>query len=633
MNLYTCVIDQATCTEVFHSFNGTLCPSNGLYHMTYHICLHTFHNLKQEDFQFRESETELSSICGVFGVSICVCSYGEMAEASISEDHFMCSVCLDLLKDPVTVPCGHTYCMRCITDCWNQEDQTRIYSCPQCRQTFCPRPVLGKNVMFAEMMEKLKKTKVKCAVSDQCSSGAGDVECDVCTGRKHKAIKSCLLCLNSYCQTHLEQHENLFRGQRHNLIDATAPLHDMICPQHDKILEIYCRTDHKLICMLCMMAEHKNHETVLAAEEGTHKKRHLKETKRKLKKRIQKRQKDIQELRDVVESHKRCAQTAVEDCEMMFTELISSIERRRSEVTQLIRDQETAAVSSAEGLLERLKQEIDDLRRRDAELEKLLHTQHHIHLLQSLSSLSAPHGSTDSLSSITVSSLLSFDDVITSVSHLRDKLEHLCTRELEKISERVKHTEIIHSPELKTRDQFLQYSLQLTLDLNTVNKRLHLSENNREITHTYTQHQYPDHPDRFDDVCQVLCRESVCGRSYWEIEWNGVCVFISVSYKSIMRKGEGDECLFGCNDQSWSLFCGSSYSFSHNNIETDLSVKIRSNRIGVYVDERAGILSFFSVSDTMTLIHSISTTFTKPLYPGFRFSWFNSKVEVCDLTM
>ncbi|XP_056619582.1 LOW QUALITY PROTEIN: tripartite motif-containing protein 16-like [Triplophysa dalaica] len=544
-----------------------------------------------------------------------------MAEASISEDHFMCSVCLDLLKDPVTVPCGHTYCMRCITDCWNQEDQTRIYSCPQCRQTFSPRPVLGKNVMFAEMMEKLKKTKVKCAVSDQCSSGAGDVECDVCTGRKHKAIKSCLLCLNSYCQTHVEQHENLFRGQRHNLIDATAPLHDMICPQHDKILEIYCRTDQKLICILCI-DEHRNHDIVSAAAAWTEKQ--FGETKNKVQQQIQKKQKDLQKIKDAVESHKRCAQTAVEDCEMMFTELISSIERRRSEVTQLIRDQETAAVSPAEGLLERLKQEIDDLRRRDAELEKLLHTQHHIHLLQSFQSLSAPPESPDDISG---TFLFSFDAVRESVRQLRDKLQDFCTQHMRKISDT--HTNTVP----RIRDDFLQYSLQLTLDLNTVNKHLHLSENNREITNTKTQRQYPDHPDRFDDVYQVLCRESVvCGRSYWEIEWSGVCVFISVSYKSIMRKGRGHECVFGCNDHSWSLICrDSSYSFRHNNIETDFSVKIRSNRIGVYVDERAGILSFYSVSDTMTLIHSISTTFTKPLYPGF--GVYLSKLKLCNLTM
>ncbi|KAA0708957.1 Nuclear pore complex protein [Triplophysa tibetana] len=210
----------------------------------------------------------------------------------------------------------------------------------------------------------------------------------------------------------------------------------MICPQHDKILEDFCQTDQQCVCNLCKLYEHKNHEIVSSAAAWTEKQSQFRETKNKVQQQIQKKQKDLQKIKDVVESHKRCAQTAVEDCEMMFTELISSIERRRSEVTQLIRDQETAAVSSAEGLLERLKQEIDDLRRRDAELEKLLHTKHHIHLLQSLSSLSVPPGSTDSLSSITVSSLLSFDDVITSVSHLRDKLKHLCTQELEKISER-----------------------------------------------------------------------------------------------------------------------------------------------------------------------------------------------------
>ncbi|XP_057208188.1 tripartite motif-containing protein 16-like [Triplophysa rosa] len=451
-----------------------------------------------------------------------------MAEASISEDHFMCSVCLDLLKDPVTVPCGHTYCMRCVTDCWNREDQTGIYSCPQCRQTFSPRPVLRKNVMFAEMMEKLKKTEVRCAVSDHCSAGPADVECDVCTGRKHKAIQSCLLCLNSYCQTHLEQHQNLFRGKRHDLIDATAPLHDVICPRHDKILDIYCRTDQKLICTLCI-DEHKNHEKVSSAAAWTEKQSQFGERKNQLQQQIQKRQKDLQKIKDAVDSHKWCAQTAVEDCEMMFTELISSIERRRSEVTQLIRDQETAAVSRAEGLLERLKQEMDDLRRRDAELEKLSHTHHHIHLLQSFQSLSAPPEAPDDIS---VTFLFSFDAVRESVRQPRDKLQDFCTQHMRKISD----------------------SLQLTLDLNTVNKELCLSEDNREITNTLTQHQYPDHPDRFD-ARQVLCRESVCGRCYWENEWTGKVVEISVSYKSIRRKGRGDESKFGSNDQSWSLIC------------------------------------------------------------------------------
>ncbi len=164
-----------------------------------------------------------------------------------------------------------------------------------------------------------------------------------------------------------------------------------------------------------------------------------------------------------------------------------------------------------------------------------------------------------------------------------------------------------------------------------MNKYLRLSERNRVITGTDTDQSYPDHPDRFDYYYQVLCRESVCGRCYWELEWSAgeyCSVSISVSYKSISRKGWGDECVFGSNDQSWSLYSSSSrYSFKHNNIKTDLPVKPISRRIGVFVDHRAGTLSFYSVSDTMSLIHTVQTTFTQPLYPGF-WVWSGS-VKLC----
>ncbi|XP_048012903.1 tripartite motif-containing protein 16-like [Megalobrama amblycephala] len=550
-----------------------------------------------------------------------------MAEARISVDQneFMCPVCLDLLKDPVAIPCGHSYCKICITGCWDQEDQMRVYSCPQCRQTFSPRPALAKNTILSEMVEKLKMIKLPA----DCYAGAGDVQCDVCTGRKHKAVKSCLVCLNSYCQNHLEQHESLFKGKRHNLTEATGRLQEMICPKHDKILEVFCCTDQKCICVLCM-DEHKNHDTVSAAAQRTEKQHQLKETQRSFQQRIQQREEDLQQLREAVESHKRSAQTAVEDSERIFTELIRSIERSRSEATQRIRDQEKTAVSRAEGRLERLEQEINDLRRRDAELEQLSHTQDHIHFLQSFQSLSAPPESTD-VNDDPFSSLFSFAVVRESVHQLRDKLEDFCKEELKKISDRVTFTNIVP----RTRNDFLQYSHQLNLDLNTVNKHLRLSEGNREITNTDTVQLYPDHPDRFDNVSQVLCRESVCGRCYWEIEWSGlVGMYVSVSYKSISRKGSGKECWFGSNDQSWSLICSSSsYSFRHNDIETELPVKSIIRRIGVYVDHRAGTLSFYSISgDTMSLIHTVQTTFTQPLYPGFRvgnlFS-FRSSMKLC----
>ncbi|KAK3506466.1 hypothetical protein QTP70_000934 [Hemibagrus guttatus] len=158
----------------------------------------------------------------------------------------------------------------------------------------------------------------------------------------------------------------------------------------------------------------------------------------------------------------------------------------------------------------------------------------------------------------------------------------------------------------------------LTLDPNTTHRTLILSEKNRVVRESEREQKYSDHPERFDYYSQVLCKESVCGRCYWEVEWSGDGgVDISVSYKDISRKGRGDECGFGLNNQSWSLWCSSSsLSFYHNNIETDLRVPSPS-RIGVYVDHSAGTLSFYSVSDTMKLLHRVHITFTQPLYAGF----------------
>lgn len=159
----------------------------------------------------------------------------------------------------------------------------------------------------------------------------------------------------------------------------------------------------------------------------------------------------------------------------------------------------------------------------------------------------------------------------------------------------------------------------LTADPNSANTGLSLSEENREVTHVKKKRSYPDHPDRFVAWPQVLCRESVCGRCYWEIDWSGADrVEIAVSYTSIKRKGGGIECVFGCNDHSWSLLCSSSnFSFRYNSKLTSLSVELISRRIGVFVDHSAGSLIFYSIFiDSMILIHSVCTTFTEPLYPG-----------------
>ncbi|XP_035271031.1 E3 ubiquitin-protein ligase TRIM16-like isoform X2 [Anguilla anguilla] len=551
-----------------------------------------------------------------------------MAEGGglLDQDQFSCPICLDVLKDPVAIPCGHSFCMGCIKDCWDQDDHTGVYSCPQCRETFTPRPVLRKNTMLAGVVEKLKKTGLQAAPPAHCYAGPGDVACDFCTERKLRAVKFCLVCLASYCETHLQPHYEFPALKKHTLVKATGNLQEKICSHHNKLLEVYCRTDQQCICYLCTMDEHSGHKTVSAAAERTEKQKQLGERQSKFQQRIQEREKELQDLRQAVQSLKRSAQTAVEDSERIFTELIRSIERRRSEVKEMIRDQEKAEVSRAERHQERLEQEIAELKRRDAELEQLSHTEDHIHFLQSCQSLCVPHGLGDFLS-ITVSPHDSFEAVRKSVSELNDRLEDVFKVELVKVSGRVGE---VHILEPKTRENFLQHACQLTLDPNTAHQCLCLSEGNREVTRVDEIQSYPDHPERFEHKAQVLCREGLSGRCYWEAECSGDRVHIAVSYKEISRKGLGNDCALGRNNKSWSLRrISASYSFWHNAKRTEIPAP-PSSRMGVYLDHRAGTLSFYSISDTMTLLHRVQTTFTQPLYPGF---WVGTgtSVKLCDL--
>ncbi|XP_073696169.1 protein NLRC3-like, partial [Garra rufa] len=242
-----------------------------------------------------------------------------------------------------------------------------------------------------------------------------------------------------------------------------------------------------------------------------------------------------------------------------------------------------------------------------------------------------------------------FSALSSNPSHLREldlSYNHPGDSGVQRLSEKLEDPNysldklnVDHGGEFRIAAGLKKYACFLALDPNTAHPRLSLTEDNMKGSNNYNNQSYPDHPDRFDVFPQVLCRESMCGRCYWEIECSGR-VYISVSYKSISRKGAGNECRFGYNDQSWSLICSPDrYSFKHNKIKTDLPVKPIISRIGVsdvyrvgvFVDHRAGTLSFYSVSDTMSLIHTVHTTFTLPLYPGFRFGFYysGSSVSLC----
>ncbi|XP_014331383.2 E3 ubiquitin/ISG15 ligase TRIM25-like [Xiphophorus maculatus] len=556
-----------------------------------------------------------------------------MEQSQLNRETFSCSICLDLLTDPVATPCGHSYCMNCIKGHWDEEDQKTIHSCPECRETFIPRPVLKKNTLLAALVEQLKKTGLQAAPADHSYAGPEDVACDSCTGRKLKAIKSCLVCLASFCEKHLQPHFDSVAFKKHKLVEPSKNLQENICSKHDKLLEVFCRTDQKCICYLCIMDEHKGHETVSAAAERTERHRELEERRGNIQQRIQDQEKDVKLLQQEVEAINRSADKTVEDSEKIFTELIRLLQKRRSEVKQQIRSQQETEVSRVKDVQEKLEQEITELKRKDAELEQLSHTEDHNQFLLNYPSLPALSESTHS-SSINIRPLRHFEDVTAAVSELRDKLQDVLRDSWTNISLMVTEVDVLLSepepePEPKSRAGFLRYSCEITLDPNTAHTWLRLSEGNRKVTRMIKDQTYSSHPDRFTGYFQVLSRESLTGPCYWEVEGRGEPVSVAVAYKSISRAGWGDECKFGYNDKSWALYSyQNKCTFWHNNILTSISGPV-SSRVGVYLDHRAGILSFYSVSETMTLLHRVQTRFTEPLLAGVWIYDTGSSAEFC----
>ncbi|XP_028457705.1 tripartite motif-containing protein 16-like [Perca flavescens] len=552
-----------------------------------------------------------------------------MAQKGVQLDRetFSCSICLDLLKDPVTTPCGHSYCMNCIKGFWDEEDRKYIYSCPQCRQSFTPRPVLLKSTMLADLVEELKKTGLQAAPADHCYAGAGDVACDVCTGRKLKAHKSCLQCLASYCEKHLQPHYDVAPLKKHKLVEPSKKLQENVCSRHDEVMKMFCRTDRQLICYLCSVDEHKGHDTVSAAAERAERQRELEGSRQNIQRRIQDREEDVKLLQQQAEAISLSADKAVEDSEKIFTELIRLLEKRSSDVKQQVRSQQKREESRVRELQEELEQEITELKRKDAELEKLSHTEDHNQFLHNYPSLSPL---SQSASSIHIRPLSCFEDVTAAVSEVRDKLQDVLREKRTTVS--LTGTEVdvlLPPPEPETRAGFLKYSRDITLDPNTAHTELLLSEGNRRATVMGQQESYSSHPDRFTDWPQVLSRESLTGCCYWEVEMR-VAVYVAVSYKNISREGGSSECGFGHNHKSWALECNNnSYIFRYNKVQTPISGPV-SSRVGVYLDHSAGILSFYSVSETMTLLHRVQTTFTQPLYAGL-FLYTGASAELCKL--
>ncbi|XP_053473468.1 tripartite motif-containing protein 16 isoform X1 [Ictalurus furcatus] len=548
-------------------------------------------------------------------------------------DSYMCSLCADALQDPITIPCGDAFCLECIKVYWDQSDHLGVYNCPECRATFTPRPVLRRNVPDVGSRERHSPLTALTPFPDL----KRDSLCDFCTGRRNRAVKSCLVCLAYYCETHVKPHYESATFKRHKLVDEIGHLDRKICPQHEKSLELFCKSDQMCICVLCTVREHRGHNIVSAEDERTDKQKVLVGTQSEVQHVIQERMKELQELRHNVEVLKGNAHRAQAASDKTFSEMLQSVERWHAEICQLIQANLQAAMAQADSYVERLEQEIMELQRRDAELRHILDTEDNIHFLQNFPVMyTAPE---QMVPKVLINQEFSFNEVTKTVTVMKEHLDDICKKELDNLSKKVSDIPVYvliprnggrfkdhvssmptkaDLQEPKTRADFLRYTVRLTFDPNTAYKELVLSNGNRRAIRKRVVQFYPEHPDRFDGFCQVLCAEPLSGfRYYWEVEWSGE-FSIGVTYKSISRKGKNSHSLLGYNDRSWSLLCSDSgYSAWHNKTDKDISSTVRASRIGVYLDYAGNSLSFYAVSENMELIYRFKAKFSEPLYAGF----------------
>ncbi|XP_030634691.1 E3 ubiquitin-protein ligase TRIM39-like [Chanos chanos] len=518
--------------------------------------------------------------------------YTDMASSSslLSEDQILCSVCLDVFTDPVTTPCGHNFCMTCLKEFW---DNIQHCQCPLCKEQFNMRPELKINRAFRELVDHFKRR-------GDLVAKPGEVSCDVCTGEKLKAVKSCLDCGLSYCETHLEPHKTATRLKKHKLMDPVEKLKDYICQKHDRPLELFCRDDQTRVCQFCTETDHKTHNTVPLEEESEERKSQLGKTQTEVQQMIQDKQKKIKELRHSVQLSKTNTERLIADSVEVFSSLIGCIERSLAELIELMEEKQKAAERQAEGLIKELEQEITELKRRDTELEHLSHSEDHLHLLQDYPKMSRPPHTTYSTD-------ISIDPHLR-VDTLRKTLEQL---------EKKFHEEKKKVPDEKIKRDMRLYAVDVTLDPDTAHRKLILSDDGKQVKTGDTRQNLRDNPKRFCRCPCVLGKVGFSsGRFYYEVEVRGKSKWdLGVARESINRKGN---ITLSPEDGYWTIWLrnGDEYK-ALDSPRVLLSLRQKPQKVGVFVDYEEGLVSFYDVEASSHIYSFTAQSFTEKLYPYF----------------
>ncbi|XP_029928405.1 E3 ubiquitin-protein ligase TRIM21-like isoform X2 [Myripristis murdjan] len=439
-----------------------------------------------------------------------------------------------------------------------------------------------------------------------------DVPCDFCPGTKVKALKSCLLCLTSYCETHLEPHQRVAALKRHKLIDPVENLEDRMCKKHDKMLDLFCRTDQLCVCLMC--TEHKTHDTVPLEEEYEERKAQLERKKSEVQKMIQERQEKVAQMKVSMQLNKKDTDEELAKTAEVFTALVASIERQQAELMEVIEERQRAAQKQAEGFIKELEEEITELQRTSSELERLSLTEDQLQLLQSFPSVSS-FPRTNNWSGISIRTYLCVETLRRAVL----QLEETTTKEMKTLLQHIEKTKedlqkLSEEMNLKRIQQL--YAVDVTLDPNTVNPELILSEDGKQVRCGDTRQDLIDNPERFDECISVLGREGFSsGRFYFEVQMKGNEWDVGVVRKSINRKGD---IYYSPRDGFWVIWLrdGNNYK-ALDDPRVPLSLSQKPEKVGVFVDYEEGLVSFYDVQ-AETLIYSFTgSSFTEQIYPFF----------------
>ncbi|KAL4618272.1 hypothetical protein GN956_G20695 [Arapaima gigas] len=510
----------------------------------------------------------------------------------LSEEQCHCSICLDVFTNPVSLPCGHNFCMACIVGYWQT---SALYQCPMCKKTFYKQPDISINTVLKEIAEQFKEMRAGPRQLELCEQEGqlNEVPCDVCTGEKLQAIKSCLVCLTSYCDEHLRTHNTRFT--KHKLVEPVKNLEDRMCRRHERLLELFCKRDQTCVCVLCTETDHRAHYTVPVEREWTEKRAQLRKTEVEVQQMIQERLKKVEEIQQSVKLSKNSAQREIEDSVQVFTNLIRAIQQTQAELIAMMEEKQRAAENRAEALIKELEREITELQRRSTELEQLCNTEDHIHFLQSFPSLCIPPHSKD-WSNVTVYTDLPVGTIRRAVVRLEQKL----SEEMEKLAD----MDLIFT------------TVDVTFDPNTANPWLLLSEDGKQMKHAGAWQELPDDQERFDTVVIVLGKEALTsGRHYWEVQvgekddW-----YLGVARASVNRKGR---IAVSTANGYWALAMkkGQEYRVSSTPPVT-LTLESRPRKVGVYVDYEEGQVSFYNLK-ARSHMYTFMDSFNEKLHPFF----------------